>query len=75
MDFPVASHQFGIILILNNLLDPGRYVAPARGLDTDGLPVPDGQDVNAVPQVYPLAGVRTPSLNYPAPIALVAQIL
>ena len=74
VNLPIAPHQFGIILILNNLLNPRRYVAPAGGLDANGLPVPDGQNVDTVPKVDALAGVRTPPLDYPAPIALVTEI-
>jgi len=75
MDFPPRPNQLWEILIFLYFLDPSRDIPSAGGLYPYGLPVTHRQDVDTVPQVYPLAGVGTPPLHNPAPVALVAQVL
>ena len=75
MNFPPRPNQLWEILIFLYFLDPSRDIPPTSGLHPYGLPVAHRQDVDTVPQVYPLAGVGTPPLHNPAPVALVAEVL
>lgn len=75
MDFPPRPNQLWEILVFLDFLDPSRDITPAGGLYPYGLPIAYRQNVYTVPQVYPLAGVGTPPLHNPAPVALVAQVL
>ena len=75
MNFPPRPNQLWKILVFLDFLYPSRDIAPAGGLHPYGLPVAHSQDVDTVPQVYPLAGVGTPPLHNPAPVALVAEVL
>ena len=75
MDFPSRPNQLWVILVFLYFLDPSRDITPTGGLYPYGLPVAYRQDVYTVPQVYPLAGVGTPPLHNPAPVALVAEVL
>ena len=74
MNFPPRLYKFWIVLVLLDLLYPGRHVASAGGLYAYRLPVADSQNVYAIPQVYTLPGVRTPSLHDPAAVALFTEI-
>jgi len=75
MDFPPRPNQLWEILVFLDFLDTRCNISPAGGLHPYGLPVANRQDVYTVPQVYPLAGVGTPPLHNPAPVALVAEVL
>ena len=74
MNFPPRPNQLWVILVFLDFLDPSRDIAPTGGLHPYGLPVAYRKDVYTVPQVYPLAGVGTPPLHNPAPVALVAEV-
>ena len=68
MNLPPRLYKFWIVLVLLDLLDPGRHVASAGGLYAYRLTVADSQNVYAIPQVYALPGIGTPPLHDPAAV-------
>jgi hypothetical protein len=75
MNFPPRPNQLWKVLVFLYFFYPSRDITPTGGLHPYGLPVTHRQNVYTVPQVYPLAGVGTPPLHNPAPVALVAEVL
>lgn len=74
VNLPPRLYKFWIVLVLLDLLDPGRHVASAGGLNAYRLPVADSQNIYAIPQVYALPRIWTPPLHNPAAVALFTEV-
>ena len=74
VNLPARLYKFWVVLVLFDLLDPGRHVASAGRLNAYRLTVPDSQNVYAIPQVYALPRIGTPALYDPAAVALFTEV-